>query len=101
MSLFRPSKRKRELPFDQTLYGDPFDRRNGADRRRAVDKGNGLSVLLAGCSRCDRIAPSPIDLHIEGWEMVWDEDRLVSITCPAHKVDADAPNDLPDYIVPR
>ena len=105
MSLFRPSKPpKSELKFDHMLYDDPFERRSGADRRRNVDKGNGMSVLLAGCSKCDRIAPSPIEMHIEGWEMVWEGDQLISITCPAHKKADDGgggSDELPDYIVPR
>jgi len=104
MSLFRPSRSPKPEPiFDRMLYDDPFDRRSGADRRRSVDKRNGLSVLLAGCSECDRIAPSPIEMHIEGWEMVWEGDRLIKITCPAHKnpEDAGGSDELPDYIVPR
>jgi hypothetical protein len=102
MSLFRPPKPKPEPAFDQGLYDDPFDRRSGADRRRGVEKSNGLSVLLAGCSKCDRIAPSPIEMHIEGWEMVWEGDRLVSITCPKHREpdNPDNPVEIPEYIVP-
>lgn len=101
MSLFRPSKPPKSEPqFDRALYDDPFERRSGADRRRGVDKANGLSVLLAGCSKCDRIAPSPIEMHIEGWEMVWEGDRLISITCPLHKQGADTGDDVPDYIIP-
>ena len=103
MSLFRPSRPPKPEPmFDRMLYDNPFERRTGADRRRGVDKRNGLSVLLAGCSKCDRIAPSPIEMNIEGWEMEWENDQLVSITCPAHKQDdaGGSSDGLPDYLVP-
>ena len=81
---------------------DGPERRSGADRRRNVEKRNGLAVLMAGCSLCDRIAPSPIELNKEGWVMEWDENGLVSITCPDHTrpPDGSNPDDLPDYIVP-
>jgi hypothetical protein len=81
---------------------DPSDRRSGADRRRHVEKLNGVAVLMAGCSLCDRIAPSPIDMNNEGWIMEWDEHGLVSITCPGHNQGSNGsnPDDLPDYIVP-
>jgi hypothetical protein len=103
MSLFRPSR-----PPNQTTnpllrnVEDPFDRRTGADRRRQVEKRNGLAVLMAGCSLCDRIAPSPIEMNSEGWIMEWDEHGLVSITCPDHKEPAgdSGSNGLPDYILP-
>ena len=74
-----------------------LERRNGADRRRGVERRNGLAVLMAGCSLCDRIAPPPAELHGEGWIVVYDEQGLVSITCPDHG--KDAAGDLPDYIV--
>ena len=81
---------------------DPFDRRSGADRRRQVEKRNGLAVLMAGCSLCDRIAPSPIEMNRDGWLMEWDEHGLVSITCPDHNRASEPadPDALPDYIVP-
>ena len=28
---------------------------------------------MAGCSLCERIAPSPIEMNSEGWIMEWDE----------------------------
>ena len=102
MSLFRPSRPSNQTrPHSCVNVEDPFDRRTGADRRRQVEKRNGLAVLMAGCSLCDRIAPSPIEMNSEGWIMEWDEDGLVSITCPDHKQpEASSPDDLPDYIVP-
>lgn len=76
------------------------DHRTGAERRRSVEKRNGLAVLMAGCSQCDRIAPSPAEMHAEGWELVYDDSGLVSITCPAHGADAlDDPDALPDYLL--
>ncbi len=54
---------------------------------------------MAGCSDCDRIAPSPAEMHSEGWLIVADENGLVSITCPAHRKPADTLADgLPDYL---
>jgi hypothetical protein len=81
---------------------DPADRRSGADRRRKAEKRNGVAVLMAGCSLCERIAPSPIEMNNDGWIMEWDEHGLVSITCPDHEQPSDGSNrgDLPDYIVP-
>jgi hypothetical protein len=77
-----------------------MERRTGADRRRNVERRNGLAVLMAGCSKCDRIAPSPAEMHSEGWLIVADDFGLVSITCPAHGEDAQgADPDLPDCIV--
>lgn len=77
------------------------DRRTGADRRRNVEKRNGLAVLMAGCSECGRIAPSPADMHAEGWEIEANDLGLVRITCPAHGAPASPadPSALPDYIV--
>jgi hypothetical protein len=80
---------------------DGIERRTGADRRRNVEKRNGLAVLMAGCSECGRIAPSPAEMHDEGWDIEADDLGLVRITCPAHAAPA-APADpdrLPDYIV--
>jgi hypothetical protein len=77
-----------------------MERRNGADRRRNVERRNGLAVLMAGCSQCDRIAPSPAEMHSEGWLIVADDFGLVSITCPAHgKKDQATESGLPDYVV--
>ena len=77
------------------------NRRTGADRRRNVEKRNGLAVLMAGCSECGRIAPSPADMHSEGWDIEADDHGLVRITCPAHRANTSAagPTELPDYIV--
>jgi hypothetical protein len=76
------------------------DRRSGTARRRAVPKRNGLAVLMAGCSECGRIAPSPADMHAEGWEIESNALGLVRITCPVHGAGAPAgPPGLPDYIV--
>ena len=102
MSLFRASRPPNPPPGLLRTVEDPSDRRNGADRRRQVEKRNGLAVLMAGCSLCDRIAPSPIDMNREGWVMEWDEHGLVSITCPDHgqAPDGSNPDDLPHYIVP-
>ena len=78
-----------------------MERRSGAERRRNVEKRNGLAVLMAGCSDCSRIAPSPADMHAEGWDIEYDNLGLVRITCPACAAPA-APADpsaLPDYIV--
>ena len=76
-----------------------MERRNGADRRRHVEARNGLAVLMAGCSQCDRIAPSAAEMHAEGWVIVADDQGLVSITCPAHGQAAAESNELPDYIL--
>jgi len=73
-----------------------FDRRTGAERRRSVERRNGLAVLMAGCSECDRIAPSPAEMHAEGWVIEADDRGLVRITCPAHRAQA---AEVPDYIV--
>jgi hypothetical protein len=106
MSLFRPSRPSDPTPPHALHLEAPSDRRTGADRRRQVEKRNGVAVLMAGCSLCERIAPSPIEMNSEGWIMEWDERGLVSITCPDHKQPpASAPaspaaDDLPDYIVP-
>jgi hypothetical protein len=103
MSLFRPSRPPNQTPAPLLRQvEDPFDRRTGADRRRQVEKRNGLAVLMAGCSLCDRIAPSPIEMNSEGWIMEWDELGLVRITCPDHNKAPDSPDGdaLPDYIVP-
>ncbi len=77
-------------------YGE-IDRRTGADRRRNVEKRNGLAVLMAGCSKCDRIAPSPAEMHSEGWEIVADDLGLLSITCPDHG--DETASGRPDYLV--
>jgi hypothetical protein len=74
-----------------------IDRRSGADRRRGVAQRNGLAVLMAGCSECDRIAPSPAEMHAEGWLIESDDLGLVRITCPAHGVNEST--DFPDYIL--
>ena len=76
---------------------DSSERRTGADRRRNPERRNGLAVLMAGCSLCDRIAPQPAELHGEGWIVVYDAEGLVSITCPEHGEEA-AAAELPDYI---
>jgi hypothetical protein len=76
---------------------DGSERRTGAERRRNVAPRNGLAVLMAGCSLCDRIAPPPAELHGEGWIVVYDEEGLVSITCPEHT--SAPPGELPDYIL--
>jgi hypothetical protein len=79
---------------------DGTERRTGADRRRNVEKRNGLAVLMAGCSECGRIAPSPADMHAEGWDIEADDLGLVRITCPAHSAPPPTgPSGLPDYIV--
>ena len=86
------------------MENEPFiERRTGADRRRGVERRNGLAVLMAGCSDCDRIAPSPAELHSEGWLVEYDENGLVAITCPAHRPDRGSadPAELPDYILPN
>jgi hypothetical protein len=89
------------MSWNESTSWDGPDRRSGADRRRNVEKRNGLAVLMAGCSDCARIAPSPADMHAEGWEIVADDLGLVSITCPAcaaPAADRD-PSALPDYII--
>jgi hypothetical protein len=63
------------------------------------DKRNGLAVLMAGCSRCGRVAPSPFEMQRDGWEIVYDEQGLVSITCPAHGAPAAGGEELPDYLI--
>jgi hypothetical protein len=80
---------------------DGSDRRSGADRRRNVEKRNGLAVLMAGCSDCGRIAPSPAEMHDEGWDIEADDLGLVRITCPACAAPSAPrnPGGLPDYIV--
>jgi hypothetical protein len=75
-----------------------FERRTGAERRRGVELRNGLAVLMAGCSLCDRIAPQPAELRGEGWIVEYDEQGLVSITCPDHTAKS-RPDGLPDYIL--
>ena len=75
-----------------------FERRSGADRRRGAEHRNGLAVLMAGCSECDRIAPSPAEMHAEGWLIEADDLGLVRITCPAHLGGTES-TDLPDYIL--
>ena len=77
----------------------PYDRRSGADRRRNAPLRNGLAVLMAGCSQCARIAPSPAEMHAEGWLIEADDGGLVRITCPAHLVPARAEDELPDYLL--
>jgi hypothetical protein len=77
---------------------DGFDRRSGAERRRSAEKRNGLAVLMGGCSRCDRIAPSPWEMQGEGWEIVADDLGLVRITCPAHLGPERSNGDVPDYL---
>jgi hypothetical protein len=77
---------------------DAFEQRSGAERRRGVERRNGLAVLMAGCSQCDRIAPSPAEMHAEGWLIESDAHGLVGITCPAHLA-ATKSSDVPDYIV--
>ena len=77
---------------------DDFEeRRGGVDRRRNAPPRNGLAILMAGCSQCDRIAPSPAQMHEEGWMIESDDQGIVSITCPAHAGDPD--DALPDYLV--
>ncbi len=80
---------------------DGLDRRSGADRRRNVEKRNGLAVLMAGCSECGRIAPSPAEMHAEAWDIESNDQGLVRITCPAHGAPTGPadPNALPDYII--
>ena len=88
----------RAADIGQVERDDASDQRSGAERRRGVERRNGLAVLLAGCSQCDRIAPSPADMHTEGWLIESDADGLVRITCPAHLA-ASKPSEVPDYIV--
>jgi hypothetical protein len=61
------------------------ERRSGADRRRGAERRNGLAVLLAGCPDCDRIAPSPAEMHSEGWLVVADDAGLTLVACPEHR----------------
>jgi len=71
--------------------------RNGIEQ--PIDaRRTGLAVLMAGCSECGRIAPSPAEMHREGWEIEADDLGLVRITCPAHGAPPTTPV-LPDYIV--
>jgi hypothetical protein len=63
------------------------------------EKRNGLAVLMAGCSRCGCAAPSPFEMQREGWEIVYDEQGLVSITCPAHLAPEEGTDELPDYLI--
>jgi hypothetical protein len=76
---------------------DFVDRRDGVDRRRTAPPRNGLAILMAGCSECDRIAPSPAEMHAEGWVIESDDLGLVRITCPAHFVEQE--QQTPDYLV--
>jgi hypothetical protein len=76
---------------------DFLERRSGVDRRRNAPPRNGLAILMAGCSKCDRIAPPPAVMHEEGWLIEYDESGLVGITCPAH-LNEDK-NAIPDYLV--
>jgi hypothetical protein len=80
---------------------EPSERRRGADRHRNVEKRNGLAVLMAGCSACGRIAPSPAEMYHEGWDIEADDRGLVRITCPAHAVPTPPTrlSRLPNYIV--
>jgi hypothetical protein len=80
---------------------DGSERRSGDERRRNLERRNGLAVLMAGCSECGCIAPPPADMHAAGWEIEADDFGLVRITCPACATPA-APStagELPDYIV--
>ena len=61
------------------------DMRVGAERRQNVELRTGLSVLLAGCPDCGRIAPSPADMHSEGWLIVADDTGVRLIACPEHR----------------
>jgi hypothetical protein len=61
------------------------DMRRGAERRTHVERRNGLSVLLAGCPRCGKIAPAPTEMHLEGWLIVADEAGVKLIACPDHR----------------
>ena len=61
------------------------DMRMGAERRTGVERRNGLAVLLAGCPECGRIAPSPVDMHEEGWLIVADDTGVKMIACPDHR----------------
>ncbi len=56
---------------------------------------------MAGCSQCGRIAPSPAEMHSEGWLIEADDLGLVCITCPKHlgSAPATSSDELPDYIV--
>ncbi len=76
---------------------DFVDRRTGVDRRRHAPPRNGLAILMAGCSECDRIAPSPAEMHEEGWLIDSDDLGLVRITCPAHFQPQG--EEIPDYLV--
>ena len=80
---------------------DGIERRDGPGRRRNVEKRNGLAVLMAGCSDCGRIAPSPADMHSEGWDIEANDFGLVRITCPACAAPPPKPDPgaLPDYII--
>ena len=77
------------------------DRRSGEDRRRNNDKKNGIAVFLAGCCECGRIPPSPAEMHMEGWQLEWNDEGLERITCPDHVAPAasDDQSGLPDYVV--
>lgn len=61
------------------------ERRTGAERRTGNERRNGFAVLLAGCPECGRIAPSPADMHTEGWLIVADDEGVKLIACPEHR----------------
>ena len=61
------------------------DMRRGAERRTGVERRNGLSVLLAGCPECGKIAPPPTEMHLEGWLIVADDQGVKLIACPEHR----------------
>jgi hypothetical protein len=61
------------------------DMRAGAERRMGADRRNGLSVLLAGCPACGRIAPAPMVMHSEGWLVVSHDAGIRFIACPDHR----------------
>ncbi len=78
-----------EQPFDRRGGHDrraDDDMRIGAERRTGVERRNGLAVLLAGCPECGLIAPSPVEMHEQGWLIVAETTRGVKlIACPDHR----------------
>ena len=93
-------KARRAEADDGSMDKDDFlERRSGGDRRRNAPPRNGLAILMAGCSECDRIAPPPAVMHEEGWLIESDDLGLVRITCPAHLNEDKDKNAIPDYLV--
>ena len=72
------------------MFGRPHshaaeERRTGAERRTGTERRNGFSILLAGCPECGRIAPSPAEMHLEGWLIEADDEGVKLIACPEHR----------------